>query len=279
MSSEKTRGGNTELFLRRGDADFGNAILLKVRVMDRRELIQFVAGTVAASMFVKSDDGGQGGDQQLLEDGATVLFQGDSITDARRDKKKFADRANDPRALGDGYPFLIAGPVLRENPSKGYKFYNRGISGNRVPHLQNRWQRDCLDIKPALLSILVGVNDIWHKMNGRYDGTVEDYRTGFTELLGQTKEALPDLKLVICEPFALRCGAVKEDWYPEFDQRRAVAADVAKAAGAIWVPFQTMFDTAIAEGTTPQYWAPDGVHPSIAGHTLMAETWRKCVGL
>ncbi len=247
--------------------------------MDRRELIKFVAGTVAVSTLVKKGTASVQEDETVLEDGAVILFQGDSITDAHRDKKKFADRANDPRALGDGYPFLIAGPVLKDNPSKGFKVFNRGISGHKVPDLQRRWQKDCLDMKPALLSILVGVNDIWHKMNGRYDGTVDDYRTGFTELLAGTKEALPDLKLVVCEPFALRCGAVKDAWFPEFDQRRAVAAEVAEAAGAIWVPFQAMFDMAIEEGTKPQYWAPDGVHPSIAGHTLMAETWRSCVGV
>ncbi len=247
--------------------------------MDRRELIQFVAGTVAATMLIKTSNTANAEGPMQLEDGAVILFQGDSITDAHRDKKKFANRANEARALGDGYPFLIAGPLLKENPSKGYKVFNRGISGNKVPDLQKRWQKDCLDMKPAVLSILIGVNDIWHKMKGRYDGTVEDYRTGFTELLSQTKSELPDLKLVICEPFALRCGAVKDDWYPEFDQRRAVAAEVAEAAGAIWVPFQTMFDTAIAEGTKPEYWVPDGVHPSVAGHTLMAQTWRKCVGI
>lgn len=249
------------------------------KTVNRRELIQFIAGTVAATMLLETADAAPDKGQPTLADGATILFQGDSITDARRDKKKFADRANDPRALGSGYPFLIAGPLLRANPTKGWKIFNRGISGNKVPDLQKRWQKDCLDMKPAVLSILIGVNDIWHKMHGRYDGTVEDYRKGYTDLLAETKKALPELKLVICEPFALRCGAVKDDWYPEFDQRRAVAAEVAKAAGAIWVPFQSMFDTAIAEGTKPQYWVPDGVHPSIAGHTLMAETWRKCVGL
>ena len=247
--------------------------------MDRRELIQFVAGTVAASTLINTSAAAGADDKTVLEDGSVILFQGDSITDARRDKKKFAERANDSRALGDGYPFLIAGPVLKDNPTSGYKIFNRGISGHKVPDLQKRWQRDCLEMKPALLSILIGVNDIWHKMNGKYDGTVDDYRSGFTALLADTKKALPEIKLVICEPFALRCGAVKDAWYPEFDQRRAVAAEVAKAAGAIWVPFQTMFDTAIAQGTKAQYWAPDGVHPSLAGHTLMAETWRSCVGV
>ena len=123
------------------------------------------------------------------------------------------------------------------------------------------------------------MNDIWHKFAGRYDGTVEDYGTGFTALLKQTKEAQPETTIVVCEPFALRCGAVKDEWFPEFDERRSVAKEVANSAGTLWVPFQTMFDEAIAAGTTPNYWAGDGVHPSLAGHALMAKTWREVVGI
>ena len=251
--------------------------------MDRRELIHLVAGTVAASSLVNTaatTSAEMPSEVDVkLNNGDVILFQGDSITDARRDKKKFADRANDPRGLGDGYPLRIAGQLIRNHPTKQLKCFNRGISGHKVPDLQKRWKKDCLDVKPAMLSILIGVNDIWHKMNGKYKGTVKDYRTGFTKLLKETKRGLPGVQIVVCEPFALRCGAVKDSWYPEFDQRRQVAVEVANAAGAIWVPFQTMFDTAIAAGSDPQVWAADGVHPTIAGHALMAETWMKVVGV
>ena len=253
--------------------------------MDRRELIQFVAGAVAASSLAnmsssaKPEEKAEAGDKTALEQGAVVLFQGDSITDARRDKKKFAQRPNNSSALGDGYPLLIAGQILRDNPTKDLKFFNRGISGHKVPDLQKRWQKDCINMKPALLSILIGVNDLMHRFKGRYDGSVEDYRVGFTELVDLTKKELPNVKLVICEPFALRCGNVNDNWFPEFDERRQAAAEVAQAVEAIWVPFQTMFDTAINAGTDAEFWAADGVHPTIAGHTLMAETWRKCVGI
>ena len=205
----------------------------------------------------------------------TVLFQGDSITDSQRDKKRKA--ANDGRAMGLGYPLLIGSELLRDSPALDLKFFNRGISGNRVPSLQQRWAKDCIDLKPNVLSILVGVNDMWHKMNGQYDGTTETYRVGFGELLADTKRQLPECQIVICEPFALRVGAVKDSWYPEFDDRRQVAREVCDQAGALWVPFQTMFDQAIESGTPAKYWAADGVHPTMAGHALMAETWKKIV--
>lgn len=212
-----------------------------------------------------------------LKQGDTILFQGDSITDAGRDRRR--RRANEARAFGFGYPLLIGCELLRDYPNAGLKIHNRGISGNKVPDLDARWQADCLDLQPSLLSILIGVNDIWHKLNGRYDGTVKDYQQGFAALLARTRKSLPETTFVVCEPFVLRCGAVNEKWFPEFDRRRAAAKSVADDAGAIWVPFQTMFDKAVQAGTEPGYWAGDGVHPSMAGHSLMAQTWRKVVGV
>lgn len=213
-----------------------------------------------------------------LSEGSVILFQGDSITDAGRDKAAEGN-ANDGRMFGRGYPHHIAGGLLADHANLGLKIYNRGISGNKVPDLDARWQKDCLDLKPNILSILIGVNDLWHKLNGRYDGTPEAYRDGYAALLEKTRAALPDVSLVICEPFVLRCGAVNDDWFPEFETRRAHAEEVAKKAGAIWVPFQKKFDEAVAAGTEPAYWAHDGVHPSVAGHALMARTWREAVGI
>jgi len=205
---------------------------------------------------------------------AVILFQGDSITDAHRDRSR--QNANDAKSLGDGYPFMIASDLLRDYPEKRLTVYNRGISGNKVPDLQSRWQTDCLDLKPNVLSVLVGVNDIWHKLGGRYDGTVEDYRTGLTALLQQTQDALPQIRIVLCEPFVLRCGAVTDKWFPEFTERLEVARSVAKEQSLTRVPFQEMFDEAVKEAP-PQYWAADGVHPTLAGHSLMAKTWRNVV--
>ncbi len=213
-----------------------------------------------------------------LKKGDVILFQGDSITDARRDKKN-QDTPNDAAALGLGYPLLLGSQLLEEYPKLGLKIYNRGISGNKVPQLDLRWQEDTLDLKPAVLSILIGVNDMWHKKSGKYDGTAADYGTQFAALLKRTRSALPAVRIVVCDPFVLRCGVIDDTWFPEFTQRRALAKKVAEKAGADFVPFQSMFDQAIAAGTEPDYWAADGVHPTPAGHALMAKTWREVVGI
>ncbi len=208
--------------------------------------------------------------------GSVVLFQGDSITDAGRDRKREGS-ANDAAMFGRGYPFHIAAYALSHHPQANLQIYNRGISGNKVPDLDARWDKDCLDLKPAAISILIGVNDIWHKLNGHYDGTVADYEEGYNALLARTKKALPDTRLIVCEPFVLRCGAVKDNWFPEMDERRAAAKRVAENHAALFIPFQTMFDDAVAAGTKPEFWARDGVHPTVAGHGLMAKTWIEAV--
>ena len=181
-----------------------------------------------------------------LAEGAVILFQGDSITDAGRARD--AAGANDPRSLGFGYPLLIAADVLHEHAGRKPQVFNRGISGNKVPDLQARWDGDCVALKPTVLSILIGVNDIWHKLNGGYAGTVADYETGFRELLKSTMASLPETRIVICEPFVTRCGAVKENWFPEFDERRAVAKKLAEELSLTFVPFQTAFDAAVNVG-------------------------------
>ncbi len=207
-----------------------------------------------------------------------VLFQGDSITDAKRNRRAQAI-ANDPRALGQGYARIIAGDLLAEHAKLDLQVFNRGISGNKIPDLDLRWQADTLALEPKVLSILIGVNDLWHKLSGRYHGTATDYRTGFAALLAKTRQALPDVQLVICEPFVLRCGAVDARWFPEFDERKAFAREVAEVAAATWVPFQEAFDHAVEAGSALESLAEDGVHPTPAGHALMARTWREATGL
>ncbi len=207
--------------------------------------------------------------------GDVVLFQGDSITDAGRDRRR-EDNANDARALGTGYALFIASQLLAQRPEAGLKIYNRGISGNKVFQLAERWDKDCLALKPNVLSILIGVNDLWHTLDGNYNGTVEIYEKDYRALIARTRGALPGVRLVICEPFVLRTGAVTDKWFPEFDRYRAAARRVATDARAVFVPFQAMFDKAV-QAAPPGYWAGDGVHPTIAGAGLMAQTWIETV--
>jgi lysophospholipase L1-like esterase len=210
-----------------------------------------------------------------LKQNATILFQGDSITDAGRNRD--AQEANNSGALGRGYAFLAAAELLHQHAALKLNIYNRGISGNKVYQLAERWEEDCLKIKPDVLSILIGVNDYWHKRNGNYDGTVDIYRNDYMALIERTKKALPSVNLIICEPFAIPgTKAVDNTWFPEFKAYQAVAREVAERFDAVFIPFQSVFDKA-KEKASGDYWAPDGVHPSIAGAQLMATAWVKAI--
>jgi lysophospholipase L1-like esterase len=210
-----------------------------------------------------------------LEKDKVILFQGDSITDAGRNKED--NGINNQRVLGAGYAMLTAAKLLVDYAPLNLKIYNRGISGNKVYQLAERWDKDCLDLKPDVLSILIGVNDFWHKINGQYNGTPEIYRNDYTALLERTKKALPTLKLIICEPFAVSgVKAVDEKWFPEFYEYQKIAREIADKFGASFIPFQKVYDEA-QKKAPGSYWTGDGVHASLAGAALMSEVWMSAV--
>lgn len=212
---------------------------------------------------------------QSLKNGAVILFQGDSITDGNR------GRNTDPNhIMGHGYAFSIASRVGADYPEKRYQFYNRGISGNKVNDLEKRWQAETLDLNLDVLSILVGVNDSSSVVFSREPIIpVEKYEEIYTSLLEQTKAAFPAIIFVLCEPFILKGGRVTENWeayHSDIVQRQAIVRKLAVKFDAVLVGFQEVFDRA-CEKATADYWIWDGVHPTVAGHELMAREWLKQV--
>jgi len=204
-----------------------------------------------------------------------ILFQGDSITDWGRDHKK--GLPNDAGSLGNGYVIFAAGELLLKHTDKNLQIYNKGISGNKVFQLADRWDTDTLALKPHVLSIHIGVNDFWHTLTNGYTGTIDTYITDYHKLLDRTNKALPDVKLVICEPFAVKgVKAVDDKWYPTFDLFRKAARDIAQEYEAAFVPLQSVFDKAL-EKAPGAYWTIDGVHPAVAGEALMAHAWLEAV--
>jgi len=203
--------------------------------------------------------------------GKRILFQGDSITDAGRNKE--LSDANTTSALGAGYVALTAANLLSNTPERGYEVFNKGISGHKVFQLIDRWQADTFDMKPDLVSILIGVNDFWHTLSHGYTGTPEVYRDDFRKLLDSTKEKLPNATLIIGEPFIAKGGtAITDAWYPAFSKYQEISKEMAKEYNTAFVPFQAYFDEALTKAPA-SYWCPDGVHPSLAGSALMSAAW------
>ncbi|HEY3369383.1 MAG TPA: SGNH/GDSL hydrolase family protein [Prolixibacteraceae bacterium] len=208
--------------------------------------------------------------------GKVILFQGDSITDGNR------GRSTDPNhIMGHGYAFSIASRWGAEYPEKGLTFINKGISGNKIVDLAARWQKDTLDLKPDVLSILVGVNDSSSVVFKREPIiTVEKYEEGYRSLIEQTKAQFPEIVLVLCEPFILPVGKVKENWeayQADMVQRQDVVRKLAQQYVAIFIGLQKVFDKACQEAPA-DYWIWDGVHPTVAGHELITQEWIRLVG-
>jgi lysophospholipase L1-like esterase len=193
--------------------------------------------------------------------GARILFQGDSITDGNR------GRSPDPNhILGHGYVFIIAAKYGAAFPDLKLDFLNRGISGNTVLELEKRWQKDALDLKPDVLSILIGVND-----EGR-GVPLDQYEEVYEKLITQAKAANPKIKLVLCAPFVKPTGKISEG----IRKRQEVVAKLAQKHGAALVQFQPVFDEA-AKRAPADYWIWDNVHPTYRGHQLMADEWERVV--
>jgi lysophospholipase L1-like esterase len=205
---------------------------------------------------------------------ARILFQGDSITDGGR------GRTSDPNhILGHGYAYLIAADFGGHFPERNLTFFNRGVSGNKIPDLVARWQKDTIDLKPDVVSILIGVNDVWHNLEAGKEVPVEEFEQAYDKLLADTVAALPGVKIVLGEPFILAGQANKvrwSEWVTGVAKIRGVVAKLAAKYKAPVVHFQKIFDDACKKAP-PEYWIWDGVHPTHAGHQLMADEWVRVV--
>jgi lysophospholipase L1-like esterase len=181
--------------------------------------------------------------------------------------------------MGSGYAILIAGRLQKDHLDDGLICENRGISGNRVVDLYARWKIDALNLKPDLLSILIGVNDTWHEKSRENGVEVERYEQIYRMLLQWTVEKLPEVKLVLCEPFCLRSEVVTEDWVDEIAARGEVVRKLAKEFNAVFVPLQQELSAAAERAGDNLKILRDGVHPTLTGSQIIADQWLKTVDL
>ncbi|MBQ8954972.1 MAG: SGNH/GDSL hydrolase family protein [Clostridia bacterium] len=205
-----------------------------------------------------------------------ILFQGDSITDVHRGR----DNLSAANVMGCGYPLLLKARLNCDEPG-AYECVNLGISGNRVVDLYARIQRDFINVRPDILSILIGVNDVWHGVGENPNGvSAPKFERVYDWLLTEVRESLPKVQLIILEPFVLPGAATQSEEDPErweiFSRevplRAQAARRVAEKHGAVFVPLQARLDK-LSENTPPSHWLRDGVHPTEAGHEVIARAW------
>ena len=201
------------------------------------------------------------------------LFQGDSITDAGRNRDR-----DDNFGLGYGYPLLVAADYMKNRKGE-FEFINMGISGDKIVDIYARIKEDIINLKPDMMSILVGVNDIWHELNEQNGVDAEKYEKIYGMLIDEILAALPEIKIIILEPFVLKgIGTERyyDDFRPELLKRAAAAKRIADKFNLAFVPLQNIFDEASADGNTA-YWLADGVHPTAAGHQIIKEELSKAI--
>lgn len=201
----------------------------------------------------------------IIKPNDVVLFTGDSITDCGRNRE---DAAN----LGAGYAMLAAGQLQSQIASPDLKIYNRGISGNRVYDLEARLEPDLLALKPTILSILIGINDTWRRFDSNQVSATADFKASYQRILARVKQDLPETQIILLEPFLLPVPDDRKAWREDLDPKITAVRELAVEFGTEYIPFDGIFAEA-ATRAPANYWLPDGVHPSLAGHTLIADQW------
>jgi len=204
------------------------------------------------------------------------LFQGDSITDGKRGRSEDLNHI-----MGHGYVFGVASRIGADFPEAGFKFYNRGISGNKLADLEKRWQTDTMEIQPDVLSVLIGINDVAAVAENQpilMDAST--FEVTLRKLLQQVKTANPNVLMVLGIPFVYPVGSKRKDnwelWERETAERAAKVRILAAEFNAVIVDYPAMFEKAMKRAT-PDYWVWDGIHPTIYGHELMTREWIKQV--
>jgi len=204
----------------------------------------------------------------LIKKDSIILFQGDSITDAGRDRET--------EDLGPGYPQKINQYLSAFCAELNTRVINKGIGGNRVRDLQERWQEDCIDLKPDVVNILIGINDCWRGFDSEDFTSAEAFESGYREILTRTKAS--GALITMMEPYVFPYPEDRIAWREDLDPKIQAVRRLAREFGAVYIPL----DGLLAELITtrePQYYSADGVHPTDAGHAFIAKAWLKAVGL
>lgn len=208
-----------------------------------------------------------------LKSNQTIVFIGDSITDADRNRPAY-------RPLGFGYVHFVANTLLAKYPQLNLNIINTGISSNTVRDLKSRWEKDCIRFKPDVLSVLIGVNDVWRQYaepeylnQAVYE---EEYELTYRLLLSQIKQQ-GDSQLILMEPFMF-CNDTKNEIFRSLRNYIDIVDNLAEEFGAVLVPLQSEIDKKIKQ-VPPEKWSADAIHPYIWSHAWIAQHWLQATGL
>jgi acyl-CoA thioesterase I len=210
-----------------------------------------------------------------LKSGRTILFIGDSITDAGRGQRAY-------RPFGFGYVHFIAYDLLARFPGLNLNIINTGISGDTILDLQRRWKADCLAHKPDILSVLIGINDVWSRYSDIWPGaeSVEDdvsyFESTYRSLLSQAREKC-NCQIILMHPFMF-CQDLENRVFAALGKYIEVVEKMTQEFSAVLVPLQTLINKEIAQ-ISPERWSEDSVHPYTWSHAWISQRWFEATGL
>ena len=227
--------------------------------------------------------------------GPKVLFIGDSLTDggwgASGGKSIPSEQRNHwdwNHLFGHGYMYLCAAHYMGHEPQKELQFFNRGNGGDKLQDMIDRWQKDCIDIHPDVLSILIGVNDVGAWARGDKDKKLDfkEWERKYEALISKTRLLLPGVRIVLCTPFVVKSGSLEEEetfnrWDEACKQLAKIVRKLCMNHHLVCVEFDKMFENLTTDYPTIPliHWSWDGIHPTPAGHQLMTDLWVKTVDL
>lgn len=198
-----------------------------------------------------------------------ILFQGDSVTDAGRDRRDF-------HQMGPGYPRYAAECLQNAHPDKPLTFINLGISGNRTDQLFDRLYEDAIALDPDVISILIGINDVWHRHSHHIETTDEQFECNYRAILERLKKQT-HAKIVVMAPFLLDCDdkeAIRQDLATILPIVRRLAEKYADA----FVPLDELFAAALPTQPAPHFYSADGVHPNAEGAMFIGKYCAEAIG-
>lgn len=251
--------------------------------MNRRDLIKdlalaSLAIAIPSQLFAgKNESLDKKSKKVFLKKGDCILFYGDSITDGNRNKENKAP--SKPHAIGGGYAMSVSATLAMKYPNMGFTFYNRGINGNKTAQMIQRLEEDCINLKPTptVISLLTGINDYSASYAQTGKGDPEKYEKDLRELLTKITTQLPNVRLIVMEPYVIKGIRDKIDAFlPDFYSYQPIARKIAEEFNAVFIPLQALFDEAIKKSSLKRFSA-DGVHPASAGIELISSSWLNVV--
>ncbi len=210
--------------------------------------------------------------KEYFNQGATVLFYGDSITDASRNRENSLH-------MGHGYAKKIADIYTALYPNSSVQFYNRGIGGNRLTDLLKRYNEDVYPIKPDFVSVLVGINDTWRRYDSGLIVSEAEFERQYRDLLGRIRLDFPKSPIMVIEPFLLPTDPAKISYWEDLTPKIEIVKSLAKEMADFYLPSGQLFDEAMNDGYSPDQLSEDGVHPTNIGHAYLAVKWLQMIGV